>query len=323
MLKHVRLAIAVLMIGMTPAFANQGIQGNWEGAFSGGDWNKFVLRAEVIGQPGNTYRALIYIGDLQAVELAGLSRGDAAVFAGEVDLGMLGKFAAWAQARNGEMQGELLPGSGAAARFAMKRVVKTPPTLGQAPPEGAVVLLGEGTGEDAWKAEPGNFANGEMRIGGNTYTSKHEYGDAQVHVEFLCPYMPDQSGQARGNSGVYVHGRYEVQVLDSFADAPGAGTCGAIYSIAVPPAGACLPPGEWQTYDITFRAPKFDAAGKKTADAVITVVQNGQTLYNNMTLPHPTPGGIDGKEAALGPLMLQNHGNEVRFRNVWVLPLDK
>lgn len=324
MSKQVVFFISLLMVSAIPALANQAVQGDWEGTLAGDGWKDLPARAEIIGQPGNTYRALLYVGDMGAVELAGMSRQDVAVFVGEFDLGDKGRFVASAQARAGELQGELLSTTDApGAKLTLKRVVKESPTLGQEPPKGAVVLLGDGAAEDAWIAQPGNIVSGEMRIGGNTYVSKLEYGDAKIHVEFMPPYMPNDSGQARGNSGVYVHGRYEVQVLDSYGDAPGVGTCGAIYSIAVPPAGACLPPGQWQTYDITFTAPKFDANGKKVADAVISVLQNGKTLYDNMVLPHVTPGGISGEESATGPLMLQNHGDEVRYRNVWVLPLDK
>ncbi len=324
MSKYTGLA-AVLMAALAlPAFGNSAVQGNWEGGFTAAGWKDQALRAEIIGQPGNTYRALLRVGDLPAVELVGMSRSDAAVFIGEFELGDKGKFIGRAQARGGEMHGELLAITGdSSAAFTMKKVLKQSPTLGEAPPRGAVVLLGEGVAEDAWTLQPGNIVNHELRIGGNTYVSGYEHGDARLHVEFMCPYMPNDSGQARGNSGVYVHGRYEVQVLDSFGDAPGVGTCGAIYSIAVPPPGACLPPGEWQTYDITFKAPRFDANGKKTEDAVITVLHNGMTLYDNMVLPHTTPGGVSGDESAHGPLMLQNHGDEVRFRNVWVLPLEK
>lgn len=324
MLKKSVLTCSLLLILAIPVVANQAVQGDWEGTLSGDGWKDLPARAEIVGQPGNTYRALLYVGDMGAVEMVGMSRQDVAVFVGEFDLGDKGKFLASAQAHAGELQGELISTTGApGAKLALKRVVKESPTLGQKPPKSAVVLLGEGADEDAWIAQPGNIGNGEMRIGGNTYVSKLEFGDAKIHLEFMPPYMPSDSGQARGNSGVYVHGRYEVQVLDSYADAPGVGTCGAIYSIAVPPAGACLPPGQWQTYDITYTAPKFDASGKKVADAVITVLQNGQTLYDNMVLPHVTPGGISGEESATGPLMLQNHGDEVRYRNVWVLPLDK
>ena len=318
-----KLALTIFMAAISvSAMANQAVQGDWEGTVTGEGWNNLPARAEIVGQPNDGYRARLYIGDMPAVELSGLSRQDVAIFIGEFDLGDKGRFVASAHGRAGEIQGELISTAGApGATLSLKRVVKESPTLGQKPPKGAVVLLGEGASEDAWIAQPGNLVNGEMRIGGNTYVSRLEYGDAKIHVEFMPPYMPNDSGQARGNSGVYVHGRYEIQVLDSYADAPDVGTCGAIYSIAVPPAGACLPPGQWQTYDITFKAPKFDANGKKVADGVITVLQNGKVIYDDMVLPHVTPGGISGEEAAKGPLMLQNHGDEVRYRNVWVLPL--
>lgn len=320
------MLLGAMLVLAAPVFADSAVMGNWEGQFMTDGWKDVPLRAEIIGLAGDTYRVLLHVGDASQGELSGMSRSGAFVHIGEIEVKDKGVFLVTASGRNGALTGTLMAKEDAAAApvvFQMQKVTRQSPTLGKAAPKGAVVLLGEGAAADAWIAQPGNIVDGEMRIGGNTYTTKQEFGSAQIHVEFVSPYMPDASGQARGNSGVYVAGRYEVQVLDSFADAPGVGTCGAIYSIAVPPAGACLPPGEWQTYDITFHAPEFDAGGKKVKDATITVIQNGQTIYDNLALPHVTPGGVSGDESARGPLMLQNHGNEVHYRNVWVQPLDK
>jgi hypothetical protein len=131
--------------------------------------------------------------------------------------------------------------------------------------------------------------------------------------------MPEATGQERGNSGVYVQGRYEVQVLDSYGLAPSLGDCGAIYGKHVAAVNACRPPERWQSYDIEFRAPRFDAAGKKTENARLTVWLNGMKIHADVEVDGPTAGG-EANEAPLGPLLLQDHGNPVRYRNLWILP---
>ncbi len=211
-----------------------------------------------------------------------------------------------------------------AVAFELKRTVIKPPTLGMAPPAGAVVLF-DGKNTDSWQRWPltwGITEDGGMQIGGSSMVTKQEFGDAQYHIEFMTPFMPDELGQGRGNSGVYIMGRYEVQVLDSFADVPADNLCGGIYKKAVPLAAPCLPPLQWQTYDITFIAPKFDANGKKLSNAEITVLHNGVIIHNKLVMDSPTPGGVSDQEASQGVLMLQDHGNPVKYRNIWVKPLN-
>lgn len=192
--------------------------------------------------------------------------------------------------------------------------------LGAPPPPGAVVLF-DGKSTDAW-SKAWKVEDGAMISGGGSIESKQEFADAMLHVEFRTPNMPDAKGQARGNSGVFLQGRYEVQVLDSFGIAsPGKGDCGAIYNVAAPLVNASLPPLQWQSYDIVFRAPRFDADGKKTENARITVMQNGRVIQNNTDVPHNTSAGPGAPEGKTGPVALQDHGNPAAFRNVWLLPL--
>jgi hypothetical protein len=161
----------------------------------------------------------------------------------------------------------------------------------------------------------------EVRRGTRNAISRAEFGDHQIHLEFRCPHMPDKQGQARGNSGVYVQGRYEVQVLDTYGLPAADNGCGGIYSISKPLVNASRPPGEWQTYDIVFRAPRFDG-DELTEKARITVIHNGLVIHNNLELTNTTPGGIDREITRTGPLLLQDHGDPVRYRNVWVRRLD-
>lgn len=192
------------------------------------------------------------------------------------------------------------------------------------------VVLFDGTNLDQWisrvsKGYPNwNVEDGIVTVGKEDIISKYEFGDAHIHVEFRIPYMPDCRGQYRGNSGVYIHGCYEVQVLDSYdQEKPLKNDCGAFYEIAAPLCNACLPPEEWQTYDIIFRAPRFNMFGEVCENAFVTVLQNGVVIHNNLELPHVTGGGITVKRGPRGPLMLQDHGNPVAYRNIWLMPLDE
>lgn len=156
----------------------------------------------------------------------------------------------------------------------------------------------------------------EIKRGGGGMVSKEEMGSFQMHLEFKTALMPEARGQGRSNSGVYVHGRYEIQILDSFGLEPRNNDCAGIYQQAVPLANACLAPGEWQTYDIDFTAAEFDAAGNKTKDAVLTLRFNGVVVHDRLAI-RCTPGGFGQKDVKRGPLMLQDHGNPVQFRNIW------
>ncbi|NOT30093.1 MAG: DUF1080 domain-containing protein [Planctomycetes bacterium] len=169
--------------------------------------------------------------------------------------------------------------------------------------------------EAAWKLVGDSM---EVVAGTGDLVTKDTFGDGLYHVEFQTPAMPDATGQARGNSGVYLQGRYEVQVLDSYGLEPGLGDCGAIYGKRVAAVNASRAPERWQTYDIEFRAPRFDQAGKKSARARLSVWHNGLCIHDDIEVDGPTAGGSD--EAPLGPLLLQDHGNPVRYRNVWFLP---
>jgi hypothetical protein len=131
--------------------------------------------------------------------------------------------------------------------------------------------------------------------------------------------MPKAHGQARGNSGVYLDGGYEVQILDSYGLKPQDNDCAAVYKQVTPKINACKPPLQWQTYDITFRKAKR-VGDKVVSKARVTVIQNGLTVIDDAEVS-PTPGGVGTKEGDDGPLMLQDHGNDVQFRNIWVKPL--
>jgi hypothetical protein len=176
----------------------------------------------------------------------------------------------------------------------------------------------DGTSTPRWRVQ-----DGTMTPTGGDIMSRQKFSDFQLHVEWREPSLPQARGQAKGNSGVFLQGRYEVQVLDSYGIAdPGRGDCGAIYDQAAPLVNACKPPLEWQTYDITFRAPRVDSATHKvTEPARVTVLQNGIAVQDNQEIAGVTGAAIDNAVDQPGPVLLQDHGHPVAYRNVWVLPL--
>jgi hypothetical protein len=171
-----------------------------------------------------------------------------------------------------------------------------------------------------WKVENGHM---ECVPGKGDIMTKKVFGpDFQLHVEFWIPLMPNARGQARGNSGVYLQGRYEIQVLDSYMNETyPKGVCGALYGIIAPSKNASKPPEQWQTYDITFKGPRVDEKGKVTKPGELTVVHNGVTIIDKGQFDNVTGGALDNKIGQPGPLRLQDHGNKVRFRNIWIKPL--
>jgi hypothetical protein len=191
-------------------------------------------------------------------------------------------------------------------------------TLGQKPPEGAIVIYDGANGSsDTSKLVDGRVSADGLLMEG--VTTKDSFGDALWHIEFRLPYQPKDRGQGRGNSGAYLMGCYETQMLDSFGLEGKDNECGGIYKAAAPFVNMCLPPLTWQTYDINVTAPRFEG-DKKVANARMTVRHNGTVIHDNVEVPTLTPGGPLKQESPKGPLHLQNHGNPVRYRNIWVLP---
>ena len=209
--------------------------------------------------------------------------------------------------------------------FTLERYDRTSPTLGAKPVSQAKILF-DGSDLNQWTHKKGKKArwkileNGAMEVVPKTGSiiTKNSFGDHRLHIEFRTPFLPDQRGQKRGNSGVYLQGRYEVQVLDSYGLEGRDNECGGIYKISQPRVNACAPPTHWQTYDITFHAPRFDGKGKKTENASITVHHNGILIHEDVELPTFTGGPVAGNEVPTGPLMLQEHSDPVQYRNIWL-----
>jgi hypothetical protein len=195
---------------------------------------------------------------------------------------------------------------------------------GTPPPPGAVVLF-DGKNLDGWVKRNGQDAaawklvDGAMQVQGGDIMTKEKFdGSFKLHVEFRVPYMPKATGQGRGNSGVYVQGRYEVQVLDSYGLKSKDNDCGGIYGVAAPLVNACKAPTVWQSYDIEFTSPVCEG-GKKKEPARITVYHNGVKIHDNVAITKDnTTAGLGGDPCTPGPILLQDHGNPVQFRNIWL-----
>jgi hypothetical protein len=193
----------------------------------------------------------------------------------------------------------------------LKRTVRHSPTEGAKPPAGAVVLFDGTTAE--------NFLHGTLLPDGNLLseaTTKRGFGDHTLHLELRLSYMPLARGQARSNSGVYLHDCYEIQVLDSFGLEGADNECGGFYQLRRPDVNMCFPPLTWQTYDVKFTAPRYKD-GKKVASARTEVRHNGVLIHPEFELARATPGRQD-EGPAPRPFYLQGHGNKVEYRNIWV-----
>jgi hypothetical protein len=196
----------------------------------------------------------------------------------------------------------------------LAKIQRQSPTIGAAPPESAMVFF-DGTGTDQFtgaKLAP----DGTLLAGATTKMPVHDF---HLHLEFRLPYMPQARGQGRGNSGVYIQQRYEVQILDSFGLDAKPDDCGGLYKLAAPAVNMCLPPLAWQTYDIWFTAARFSSDGQyKSANARITVLHNGVPIHTDREFTKKTGSGrVEG--LADFPINLQDHGNPVTFRNIWLV----
>ncbi len=190
------------------------------------------------------------------------------------------------------------------------------------------IILFDGSNFDRWVSRDGSpvtwtIEDGAMTVVKKNIVSTFEFADAEIHVEFRLPNMPEAEGQAKANSGVYVHGCYEIQVLDSSGKkSVKSDDCGGIYKKYAPLENACLGPDVWQAYDITIVTPKQDEKGKIVEAGSLTVYLNGKLIHDRVPFRNVTPGGLSDMPVNKGPLMLQDHGDKVSFRNVWVRPLS-
>jgi len=231
----------------------------------------------------------------------------------------------------GDFKGQTAEGDAVSGALELEKKIRLSPTLGAKPPAGAIVLF-DGKSFDRWERIGGEASkkdvrwkllpDGAMEVapGSGSIVTKKKFTDFKLHIEFCTPFMPDARGQGRGNSGVYLQGRYEIQVLDSYGLEGRDNECGGIYTVAAPLVNMCAPPMQWQSYDVVFHAPRFDTSNK-TKDASVTVMHNGVTIVCQKQIPGPTGGALDSNVNQPGGIYLQDHGNPVQFRNIWLAEL--
>lgn len=208
--------------------------------------------------------------------------------------------------------------------------VITPGSATNTAPSDAIVLF-DGQNANEWTHNDGSAVkwgtgDGAMTVvkGTGGIKTKRTFGDCQLHIEWRAPAQIEGKGQGRGNSGIFLQSRYELQVLDNFENVTYSnGQAGSIYKQSIPLVNACRPPGEWQTYDIIYTAPRFNEDGIKTASARITVLHNGVLIQNNTEIKGTTEyiGLPKNSKHGKAPLFLQDHSNPVSYRNIWIREL--
>ncbi len=226
--------------------------------------------------------------------------------------------------------GTITGGRGRMKTFEMQKVTRLSPTLGLEPPENAVVLF-DGSDLDAWNSAKGweILDEGILQVSddADTLKSKQQFKDCTFHIEFRLPYLPRLRGQQRGNSGVFLQGTYECQVLDSYGLDGFNNECGALYKVAAPKVNACAPPMQWQTYDIEYTAPRFDENGEVAVYPAMTVRHNGVLIHNDQELPWITgwkeKDRLKPPPSEPGSVELQAHNNFMQYRNIWIVPKDE
>ena len=311
-----------------------------QGEYAGNVGSNFPIGIQVIALGNGEFQGVVFSGGLPG---AGWNESTVSHIGGKTEEdgrtsfhGIHGERLKFASSnfrgsvRDGVFTGEAHTFHGRTDRveFRLKKVLRQSPTLGAKPPAGAIVLF-DGTSVSEW--EDGRLVEDGLLDAGTT--SRRRFGSVRIHLEFRCPFMPTARGMKRGNSGVYVKREWEVQIVDSFAwhhenrkfeRLSKFGRAGGIHEMVGPRINMSFPPLSWQTYDIEFDLAKFDSAGKKISPATMTVRHNGVLIHERVALPRlpPESDGLKFKEGEPGPIYLQDHGNPVRYRNIWVVKKD-
>jgi hypothetical protein len=286
----------------------------YQGEYAGDinyEGSEVALGAQAIAMGKGEFRLVVFVGGLpgdgwdrsETTVSDGALEGDRVVFSSDGGRGEIKDGSLAIISPEGKLRGKL------------GKIDRRSPTLGAKPPEGATVLFDGTTAEHFLK---GRMSDDKLLAAGAT--SKRRFLDHQLHIEFRLPYQPENRGQRRGNSGIYLQGRYEVQMLDSFGLAGKNNECGGIYTIKEPDVNMCFPPLAWQTYDIKYTAARYDGDGELLKKPRVTVRHNGVLVHSDVELPSdkPTRAAPLQPSPEPGPVYLQDHGDPVRYRNIWV-----
>ena len=264
---------------------------------------------QVIAQGGGSFKGVVHSGGLPGAGWDGEDKGRLTGKLTGTTATLRGNDQTWTIATSGSVQVE---GPGGTAIGQLSRVKRVSDSMGARPPQGATILFDGSTTEHFQR---GRMTSDKLLRAGSI--TKMKVQDFQLHLEFRTPYMPNAREQGRGNSGVYIQKRYEVQILDSFGLEGVHNECGGLYRQRRPDLNMCFPPLSWQTYDIDFRAARW-VEGKKVANARLTVRHNGVLIHDDVEVPKKTGAG-DQEAPQGGPIRLQFHGNPVHYRNIWIV----
>ena len=310
------------------------VQGEYLGELSCG----CDVGAQVIALGGGEFQMVIYPGGLPGDGwdkgddrslFSGKLQGKKAVFSNAIGKrrylgGRANEFSATRQyPPKGQKEGEAviengkLTGTYGKKKITMERIERKSPTLGAKPPKGAVVLF-NGANKDEWNGGRLDEKTKLLNTDGRDIRTKRNFQNYTMHMEFLLPFKPAARGQGRGNSGFYQVDHYEVQILDSFGLEGVHNECGGVYSKLDSKVNGCLPPLQWQTYDVEFTN-AVSKDGKKVKNARMTLKLNGIVIHDNVEITGKTGGSRGGAEGTPGPIKLQGHGNPLQFRNVWIV----
>jgi Domain of Unknown Function (DUF1080) len=288
---------------------NYNLLGEYVGAVTVSEGKQEPLGLQIRPIGNNKFEALQYAGGLpgqelhkpELLKLVGARSGEFVILSGGPWAIFVEKDHCMLVSREGNRIGRL------------ERIVRSSPTLGAEPPQDAIVLF---DGKNTDQFVTANMTDDGLLMQGADI--KPMLNDFNLHVEFQLPYLPAKDGQERGNSGIYLQSRYEMQVLDSFAQEPSFNGCGSIYRFKSPDLNMCLPPLQWQTYDIVFTAPRWAADGTKIRNATVTSWLNGVKVQDNVSMDSKTGAGKP-EEPVLLPTKIQDHRDQVRFRNMWAI----
>lgn len=326
------LATVITLTGLTaqaadnPSPSGDPFIGAFEGVYTAAGRDDYVAKGQIINVGRGLYKAKVGFGTNDGaqqygyVEIHGSAQGSKLMLSGySNDVHWTGTIQD-GKLRIGQQDAHY---SGA---FRMDKVIHHSPTEGLTPPRGSDVILpyaqGAKTNLDAMTNDKWEILDdGVMRVKGKSgdQKTKKSYGDVTIHLEFKLAHMPNEHGQARSNSGLYVQDRYETQILDSFGLMSGSGDCGGIYEQAIPLVNACYPPGQWQTYDVQFKAARFNKDGSVKSYPTMTVELNGVTVQRNHVFRKVTGGAVNDDVPEKGRIRLQDHGDPVEYRNFWVV----